>query len=117
MNPGTVSAVARTGAVALVIAVAAALGIFVGDALRDRDGSTLNAGYAAGWAGGAAVPVSRTADVSFSLDAVSALAAIRDSGTSAATGAAAEEYPDYPLRHPAAPQPAPKTSPSGATLE
>jgi len=114
MNPGTVSAVARTGTVALVIAVAAALGIFVGDALRDRDGATLNAGYPAGWAGGAAVPISRTADVSFSLDAVSALAAIRDTGASTA---AAADYPDYPLRHPAAPKQAPKTSPSGATLE
>ena len=114
MHPGTVSAVARTGAVALVIAVAAALGLFVGDALRDRDGSTLNAGYPAGWAGGAAVPVSRTADAAFSLDAISAIAAIRDTGASAA---AAEDYPDYPLRHPAAPKQAPKTSPSGATLE
>jgi hypothetical protein len=114
MHPGTVSAVVRTGAVALVIAVAAALGLFVGDALRDRDGSTLNAGYPAGWAGGAAVPVSRTADVSFSLDAISAIAAIRDTEASAA---AAEDYADYALRHPAAPQQAPKTSPSGATLE
>ena len=113
MHPGTVSAVARTGVVALVIAVAAALGIFVGDALRDRDGATLNAGYPAGWAGGAAVPVSRTADASFSLEAISAIASIRDTG--AATAAAAD-YPDYALRHAAAPQ-APKTSPSGATLE
>lgn len=114
MNAGTVSAVARTGAVALVIAVAAALGLFVGDALLDRDGSTLNAGYPAGWAGGAAAPVSRTADASFSLDAVSDIAAIRDQSASTA---AAEDYPDYPLRHPAAPQTAPRTSPSGATLE
>jgi hypothetical protein len=103
MNPGTVSAVARTGAVALVIAVAAALGLFVGDALRD------------GGASGAAVSVPRTASASFSLDAISAIAAIRDSSSS--TAAAAEDYPDYPLRHPAAPQQAPKTSPSGATLE
>jgi hypothetical protein len=102
MHPGTVSAVARTGAVALVIAVAAALGLFVGDALRD------------GGASGAAVSVSRTASASFSLDAISAIAAIRDSSASTA---AAEDYPDYPLRHPAAPQQAPKTSPSGATLE
>jgi hypothetical protein len=114
MNPGTISAVARTGALVLVIAVAAALGLVVGDAIRDRDGSTLNAGYPAGWAGGAAVPVSRTADASFSLDAISAVAAIRD--TSASTAAAGEDYLDYPLRHPAAPQPAPKTSPSGPTL-
>lgn len=105
MHPGTISAIARTGAVALVIAVAAALGLFVGDALRDRDGSTL----------GAAAPISRTADASFSLDAIAALAAIRDTGASAA--AAAEDYPDYSLRHPAAPQQAPITSPSGAALE
>lgn len=103
MNPGTVSAVARTGAVALVIAIAAALGLFVGDALRD---GTIDAG--------AAVPVSRTADASFSLDAIAALAAIRDTSAAAAS---AEDYPDYALRHPAAPQQAPQTSPSGATLE
>lgn len=102
MHPGTVSAVARTGAVALVIALAAALGLFVGDALRDEGAS------------GAAVPVSRTADTSFSLEAISALAAIRDTGASAT---AADDYPDYAVRHPAAAQPAPKTSPSGATLE
>jgi len=112
MNPRTISAVARTGALVLVIAVAAALGLVVGDAIRDRDGSTLNAGYPAGWAGGAAVPVSRTANVSFSLDAISAVAAIRDTATSVA----AEDYPDYPLRHPAAPRQASKTSPSGPTL-
>jgi len=117
MHPGTVSAVARTGAVALVIAIAAALGLFVGDALRD------------GGASGAAVPVSRTADASFSLDAVSALAAIRDTSASTPAAedypdyalrhltAAAEDYPDYALRHPASAQTAPKTSPSGATLE
>ncbi len=115
MNPGTLTTVARTSAVVIVIIVAAALGLLVGDALRDRDASTLNAGYPAGWSGGAAVPVSRTADASFSLDAISAIAAIRDS--SAASAAAAEDYPDYPLRHPAAPKQAPKTSPSGATLE
>ena len=114
MHPGTVSAVARTGAVALVIVVAAALGLVVGDALRDRDASTLNAGYPAGWAGGAALPISRTADASLSLDAIAALAAIRDTGSAAS--APTEAYPDYPLRHPVAPQQAP-TSPSGATLE
>lgn len=102
MHPGTISAVARTGAVALVIAVAAALGLFVGEALRD------------GTAAGAVVPVSRTADASFSLDAISALAAIRDTSASAAV---AEDYPDYPLRHPAEAPAAPRTSPSGATLE
>jgi hypothetical protein len=115
MNSGTVSAIARTGVLALVIALAAALGLVVGDAIRDRDGSTLNAGYPAGWAGGAAVPVSRTASASFSLDAISAVAAIRD--TSASTAVAAEDYPDYPLRHLASPPAAPKTtSPSGPTL-
>lgn len=116
MNPGTLTTVARTSAVVIVIIVAAALGLLVGDALRDRDASTLNAGYPAGWSGGAAVPVSRTADASFSLDAISAIAAIRDS-SAATAAAAAEDYPDYPLRHPAAPKQAPKTSPSGATLE
>lgn len=106
MHPATASAVARTGAAALVIAVAAALGIIAGDALRDRDGSSLDAG--------AAAPVSRTADATFSLEAIAALAAIRDAD---APADAAEDYPDYSLRHPAAPRAAPKTSPSGATLE
>lgn len=106
MQPGTLTTVARTSAVVIVIIVAAVLGLFVGDALRDGGGSTLDAG--------AAVPVSRTADASFSLDAISAIAAIRDTGAS--TAAAAEDYPDYALRHPAAPQSLP-TSPSGATLE
>lgn len=106
MQPGTLTTVARTSAVVLVIIVAAVLGLFVGDALRDG-GSALDAGAAT-------TPVSRTADASFSLDAISAIAAIRD--TSASTAAAAEDYPDYPLRHPAAPQSLP-TSPSGATLE
>jgi hypothetical protein len=104
MQPGTLTTVARTSAIVLVITVAAVLGLFVGDALRDGSGSTLDAGAA----------VSRTADVSFSLDAISAIAAIRDTGASAA--GATEDYPDYALRHPAAPQSGP-TSPSGATLE
>jgi hypothetical protein len=114
MNPGTLTTVARTSAVVLVIIVAAALGLTVGDALRDRDGSTLNAGYAAGWAGGAAVPVSRTAAASFSLDAISAVAAIRDSG---ASEEAAEDYLDYAIRHAAEERRAPRTGPSGATLD
>jgi len=115
MNAGTLTTLARTGAAVFAIIVAAALGLFVGDAMRDRDGSTLSAGYPAGWAGGAAVPVSRTADASLSLDAISALAAIRDDGAAPASGT--QEYRDYALRHPVAPQAAPKTSPSGATLE
>jgi hypothetical protein len=101
MHPGTLTTVARTSAVVLVIIVAATLGLFVGDALRDRGA-------------GAAVPISRTADASFSLEAIAALAAIRDTGPAAAV---AEDYADYPLRHPAAPRQAPPTSPSGATLE
>lgn len=114
MHPGTLTTVARTSAVVLVIIAAAALGIFAGDALRDREGSTLSAGYPAGWAGGAAVPVARTADTSFSLEAIAAIAGIRDA-SSAASSAAVEDYPDYALRH-AAPRTAP-ASQSGARLE
>ncbi|HSK93468.1 MAG TPA: hypothetical protein VLA76_05355 [Candidatus Angelobacter sp.] len=112
MHSATFSTVARTGAVALVIAAAAALGLFVGDAISDPERSTLH-GYPAGWAGGAAVPVSRTADKSFSLDAIAAVAATRDMRVSAP---AAEEYLDYPLRHRAS-QPEPARLPSDATIE
>jgi hypothetical protein len=108
MNQDTLNTVARTTAIVIVIVAAAALGLFTGDALRDRDDSPLSAGNAAG-------PVARTADVSFSLEAISAVAAIRD--TTASTGAAeAEDYPDYALRHGTAAQTAPKSQ-SGATLE
>ena len=114
MYSGTLTTVARTSAVVLVIIVAAALGIFAGEALRDREGSTLSAGYPAGWAGGAAVPVARTADTSFSLDAISAVAAIRDESSATST-TAVEDYPDYALRH-AAPRTAPDSH-SGARPE
>jgi hypothetical protein len=104
MHPGTLTTVARTTVIVIAIIVAATLGLFVGDALRDRGESPLSAGGA----------ISRTADASFSLEAIAALAAIRDTGPAAAV---AEDYADYPLRHPAAPRQAPPTSPSGATLE
>lgn len=111
MNAATFTGAARAGVVALVLIIAATLGLVAGSVIRD-DGPQLNAGYPAGWAGGAAVPVSRTAATSFSLDAVLALAAIRDTGAAAASA----DYPDYGLRHSNAAQESTKLSPSAPTI-
>ena len=91
MNSATFSGFARTGLVVIVLVLAIVAGLAVGNAINGR-GGTLNAGYPAGWQGGAAVPVSRVADTSFSLDAVQQLQAIRGD-------AAAPAFLDYPLRH------------------
>ena len=90
MNSATFSGIARTGLVAIVLVLAIVAGLAVGNAINGR-GDTLN-GYPAGWRGGAAVPVSRVADTSFSLDAVEQLQAIRGD-------AAAPAFIDYALRH------------------
>ena len=93
MNSATFSGPARIGLVAIVLVLAIVAGLAVGNAINGRgDGGTLNAGYPAGWQGGAAVPVSRVADTSFSLDAVQELQAIRGD-------AAAPAFIDYGLRH------------------
>lgn len=91
MNSATFSGFARTGLVVIVLVLAIVAGLAVGNAINGR-GGTLNAGYPAGWQGGAAVPVSRVADTSFSLDAVQQLQAIRGD-------AAAPAFIDYGLRH------------------
>lgn len=90
MNSATFSGFARTGLVAVVLVLAIAAGLAVGNAINGR-GGTLN-GYPAGWQGGAAVPVSRVADTSFSLDAVRDIQALRND-------AAAPAFIDYGLRH------------------
>ena len=93
MNASAIGTAARAAVLAAVIALAATVGLMVGNALQGR-GST-NAGYPEGWAGGAAVPVSRTADASFSLDAIGAVQAARGDAAAAAT----PDYVDYAQRH------------------
>lgn len=90
MNSATFSGFARTGLVVIVLVLAIVAGLAVGNAINGR-GGTLN-GYPAGWQGGAAVPVSRVANTSFSLDALQQLQAIRGD-------AAAPAFIDYGLRH------------------
>jgi hypothetical protein len=90
VNSATFSGLARTGLVVIVLVLAIVAGLAVGNAINGR-GDTLN-GYPAGWRGGAAVPISRVADTSFSLDAVEQLQAIRGD-------AAAPAFIDYGLRH------------------
>jgi hypothetical protein len=90
VNSATFSGIARTGLVAIVLVLAIVAGLAVGNAINGR-GGTLN-GYPAGWRGGAAVPVSRVADTSFSLDAVRDIQALRND-------AAAPAFLDYALRH------------------
>jgi hypothetical protein len=95
VNPST-AAVARSAAVAIVLILAAVLGLVVGNALDSRSGG---------------VPASRTATAAFSLDAIAALQAIRDDpavaglddyldyGLRHAPTASSDDYPDYGLRH------------------
>ena len=100
MNAATTAAVgsARMIALAAVLGAAAVLGLAVGTALNERspEGGTIN-GYPPGWQGGAAIPVSRVAAQSFSLDALDAVRVTR--GDAAAPAAAVDES-DYFMRHP-----------------
>lgn len=100
MNAGTFSGSARIVIAALVLATAVVLGLIVGNAIGQRDdGSQTNLGYPPGWHGGAAVPVSRTAEASFSVEAVEQLNAIR-ANDSIGTATSADDASDYGLRHP-----------------
>jgi hypothetical protein len=81
---------ARAVGLALVLVLAAASGLMVGNAIQGRD--VWNAGYPDGWQGGAAAPRSITADSAFSLDAISAVQAARGD-------ARAPDYVDFGLRH------------------
>ena len=87
-TPFTIAA--RVVALAVVLALAAALGVIVGNAIQGR--ADTNLGYPAGWQGGAGVPRSITAQAAFSLDAVAAIQAARGDAT-------APDYADYGIRH------------------
>ena len=93
MTANAFGTAARTVALALVLAAAAAVGLVVGNALNGR--ADTNAGYPAGWQGGAAAPIARTAQAAFSLDAIAAVQAARGDAKPA-------PYVDYGLRHAAA---------------
>jgi hypothetical protein len=93
MNASAIGTATRAVGLVIVIVLAATVGLMVGNALQGR-GAT-NAGYPEGWAGGAAVPLSRTADTSFSLDAIGAVQAARGDAAAPARPA----YADYGLRH------------------
>ena len=71
MNASAIGTATRAFGLAVVIVLAATVGLMVGNALQGL--STTNAGYPEGWHGGAAVPLSRTADTTFSLDAIGAV--------------------------------------------
>jgi hypothetical protein len=92
MNATAIGTATRAFGLAAVIVLAAVVGLMVGDALQGRG---TNAGYPEGWQGGAAVPLSRTADTSFSLDAIGAVQAARGD----AAAAAKPDYVDYAQRH------------------
>lgn len=93
MNASVIGTAARAVGLAIVIALAATVGLMVGNALQGR--GTTNAGYPEGWSGGAAIPLSRTAEADFSLDAIGAVQAAR--GDAAAP--ARPDYADYGQRH------------------
>ena len=93
MNASAIGTATRALGLAAVIALAATVGLMVGDALQGR--TTSNAGYPDGWQGGAAVPLSRTADTSFSLDAIADVQSARGD----AAAATRPDYVDYAQRH------------------
>lgn len=93
MNASAIGTATRAFGLAIVIALAATVGLMVGNALQGR--TTTNAGYPDGWQGGAAIPLSRTADTSFSLDAIRDVQAARGD----AAAAASPDYVDYAQRH------------------
>lgn len=98
MFASAASGSARIVGLALILALAAVLGLAVGNALNERsDEGRTNAGYPVGWNGGARVPISRTATAAFSIDALDAVRIAR--GDAAAPIAPSEES-DYFQRHP-----------------
>ena len=87
MNGTAFGTAARTAAIGAILVIAAALGLVVGNALNgigDRSATT-NAGYPAGYQGGAAIPGTRTAAAAFSLDAIAAVQAARGDVVAART--------------------------------
>jgi hypothetical protein len=93
MNASAIGSATRAIGLAVVIALAATVGLMVGNALQGV--TNTNAGYPEGWQGGAAAPLSRTADTSFSLDAIADVQAARGD----AAAAAKPDYVDYAQRH------------------
>lgn len=93
MNASAIGTATRAVGLVIVLVLAATVGLMVGNALQGR--ATTNAGYPEGWQGGAAVPLSRTADASFSLDAIKAVQAARGDAAAPAT----PDYVDYGQRH------------------
>jgi hypothetical protein len=97
----TATAFTRIVGVTVILVLAAALGLAVGNAINERAGnaSVTNAGYPAGWSGGAAVPVSQTAKAIFSMKALEALRVARGDVAELASAPAPAES-DYHDRHP-----------------
>ncbi len=75
MNSSAINQAARATVVVIVLGLAAAFGLVVGNAIQS--GPSTNAGYPAGYQGGAAVPASKVASATFSLEALEALRAAR----------------------------------------
>ena len=94
MNSTAMGTAARAVGLALILALAAAFGLVVGNAINGRtaDGGPNISGYVPGNPGGTVVN-SRTATAAFSLDAMAALQATRGDA------AAAQDYVDYGVRH------------------
>ena len=98
MNASTFASAARAVGLALILAIAAAFGLAVGNALNGRtnpDAGVNIGGMVPGNAGG--TQISRTATAAFSTDALAAVQAARGD-----KAAAAEDYVDYAQRHAAA---------------
>ena len=102
MNATTASGLARVAGVVLVLIIAAAAGMAVGNVLRDRVDTAAAGpnigGYVTDNPGGSIVR-SRTAESAFSLEAIERLNQIRANEAAAAAQAANDES-DYGLRHP-----------------
>jgi len=95
MNASTFASAARAVGLALILAIAAAFGLAVGNALNgltNPDAGVNISGMVPGNAGG--TPVSRIATAAFSIDALAAVQAARGD-----KAAAAEDYVDYAQRH------------------
>ena len=98
MNASAIGPAVRAVGLALILAIAAAFGLAVGNALNGRTNPDAGAnigGMVPGNAGG--TPISRTATATFSVDALAAVQAARGD-----KAAAAEDYVDYAQRHAAA---------------
>ena len=100
MNATTASGLAHDAGVVIVLIIAAAAGMAVGNVLRDRVDTAAAGpnigGYVTDNPGGSIVR-SRTAESAFSLEAIEQLNQIR--ANEAAAAAQADDTSDYGLRH------------------